>query len=362
MPQEWGAASVEAQTGGPTSTLELYRSALRLRPRSEEFSWRDGPDGTMSFDRGDLTVAVNFDAPGLELPPGELVLASEPDVTTTLPADTAAWIRRSDESDAQMAHMKQYSLYIGGEDVDAASGASFDALNPTTGETWATHALAGAVDVDRAVRAAAAAFESGAWRGLSPTRRGRLMMGWADVIAERGEGIAEVEVADNGKLYKEMLGAAAGDPGLALLLRRPRGQGRGPRHSARPHERPQLHAARAARRRRDHHPLELAGPADDVLARAALAAGNTVVVKPSEHASASVLETLRLAEEAGFPPGVINVVTGAREAGEALVDHPAVAKISFTGSEGTGAAIAAKAGARLAPRRARLAIIWSHIQ
>ena len=95
MPQDWGAASVEAQTGGPTSTLELYRSALRLRPRGEEFSWRDGPDGTMSFDRGDLTVAVNFDAPGLELPPGELVLASEPDVTTTLPADTAAWLQRS---------------------------------------------------------------------------------------------------------------------------------------------------------------------------------------------------------------------------------------------------------------------------
>ena len=61
----------------------------------EDFSWRDGPDGTMIFDRGNLTVAVNFAAPELELPDGELVLASEPDVTTTLPADTAAWVRRN---------------------------------------------------------------------------------------------------------------------------------------------------------------------------------------------------------------------------------------------------------------------------
>jgi aldehyde dehydrogenase (NAD+) len=80
----------------------------------------------------------------------------------------------------------------------------------------------------------------------------------------------------------------------------------------------------------------------------ALAAGNTIVLKPSEFASASVLETVRLAAEAGFPPGVLNVVTGEREAGEALVEHPGVAKISFTGSEKTGAAIASRAGARLA--------------
>ncbi|MEJ7792640.1 MAG: aldehyde dehydrogenase family protein [Gaiellaceae bacterium] len=80
----------------------------------------------------------------------------------------------------------------------------------------------------------------------------------------------------------------------------------------------------------------------------ALAAGNTVVVKPSEHAPASVLETLRLAEEAGFPPGVLNVVTGAGDVGQALVDHPVVAKIAFTGSETTGKQITARAGARLA--------------
>jgi alpha-glucosidase len=95
MPREWGAKSVEAQAGDPTSMLELYRAALRLRPRGEGFEWRESPEGAMIFDRGDLTVAVNFDGPELELPEGELVLASDPDVTATLPPSTSAWIRRT---------------------------------------------------------------------------------------------------------------------------------------------------------------------------------------------------------------------------------------------------------------------------
>ena len=245
--------------------------------------------------------------------------------------------------------MNQYRLYIAGEDVEAASGATFDALNPTSGETWATHALASAEDVDRAVRTAAAAFEGEAWRGLSPTRRGRLMMRWADQIAERAEAIARVEVADNGKLYKEMLAQLRVIPdwlyyfgGLADKV-----EGR-----VIPLDRTSVlnYTLR--------EPLGVVGviiPWNSPVLLAmytlapALAAGNTIVVKPSEHASASVLETLRLAAEVGFPPGVVNVVTGEREAGEALVEHPGVAKISFTGSEKTGAAIAAKAGARLAP-------------
>src|SRR6202034_4946698 len=79
----------------------------------------------------------------------------------------------------------------------------------------------------------------------------------------------------------------------------------------------------------------------------ALAAGNTVVVKPSEVTSASAFELARLAEKAGIPPGVINVVTGGRAAGEAVVSHPLVAKISFTGSDAAGREIAARAGQRL---------------
>ena len=88
---------------------------------------------------------------------------------------------------AETADVTRYRLYIGGEEVDSATGETFEALNPTTGRPWATHARAGAEDVDRAVRAARRAFEDEAWRGLSPTRRGRLMMRLADLIAERAE-------------------------------------------------------------------------------------------------------------------------------------------------------------------------------
>jgi alpha-glucosidase len=95
MPEGWRAMSAATQDGDPASMLELFRAAMRLRPRHEEFAWRDAPEGTMIFDRGDLTVAVNFDAHELPLPQGELVLASERDVTTTLPANTSAWIRRT---------------------------------------------------------------------------------------------------------------------------------------------------------------------------------------------------------------------------------------------------------------------------
>lgn len=101
--------------------------------------------------------------------------------------------------------LARYRLLIGGNDVDAASGETFEALNPTTGQPWAQVALAAAEDVDHAVSAARAAFEAERWCRLSPTRRGRLLMRLADLIAERVEKIATIEVADNGKLYKEML-------------------------------------------------------------------------------------------------------------------------------------------------------------
>ncbi|MDX6409328.1 MAG: (Z)-2-((N-methylformamido)methylene)-5-hydroxybutyrolactone dehydrogenase [Gaiellaceae bacterium] len=245
--------------------------------------------------------------------------------------------------------MRHYLLHIGGADVEAESGETFDALNPTTGKAWADHSLGGSKDVDRAVRAAGAAFESEAWRALSATRRGRLMMRWADLIAEHAEDIAEVEVRDNGKLYKEMLAQLRVIPdwlyyfgGLAdkvegrvipldntsvlnYTLREPLG----PVGIIVPWNSPVLLTMYAL--------------------APAVAAGNTVIVKPSEHASASVIETLRLAEQAGFPPGVINVVTGMGDVGAALVEHPGIAKVAFTGSESTGKRIAERAGARLAP-------------
>jgi alpha-glucosidase len=93
MPGDWGVVSVEAESGDPGSMLALFRAAIRLRPREGGLSWRESPRGTLSFDRGDLTCVVNFDAPELELPAGELLLASDPAVATSLPPNTAAWVR-----------------------------------------------------------------------------------------------------------------------------------------------------------------------------------------------------------------------------------------------------------------------------
>ena len=242
----------------------------------------------------------------------------------------------------------RYGLFIAGEDVRPNAGRTLASIDPTTGAGWAEIAAADASDVDTAVKAAGDAFSGEAWRSLSPTRRGRLMMRFADAISENATEIARVETRDNGKLYKEMLGQLRVIPewlyyfgGLADKV-----EGR-----VIPHDRASVFNYTL------REPVGVVGiiiPWNSPVLLTmytlapALAAGNTVVIKPSEHASASVIETVRLAEQVGFPPGVINVVTGDGEAGKALVDHPGVARISFTGSDATGKQIAAGAASRLA--------------
>jgi acyl-CoA reductase-like NAD-dependent aldehyde dehydrogenase len=240
-----------------------------------------------------------------------------------------------------------YQNYIAGRFEPASSGRSFAATNPTTGQPWGSFADSGKADVDQAVRAATAALR-GPWGQLSNTRRGRLLMLWGEKIAENAEKIARLESTQNGKLLAEMRaqanvirewlyyfgGLADKIEGrviplerqsvLNYTLREPLG----------------VVAVIVPWNSPTFLTLMSAAPA--------LAAGNTLVIKPSEVTSASAFELVRLAEEAGIPAGVINVITGLRETGEALVDHEGVAKIAFTGSEGGGRAIAARAGARLA--------------
>ena len=249
--------------------------------------------------------------------------------------------------DTAIARIREFDNHIGGERVPPARGRRFTSTNPATGKPWGRFAESDAADVDRAVRAAAAAF-AGDWGKLSPTRKGRLLMAWGERIAENAEAIATVESQQNGKLIAEMRAQAKAVKdylyyfgGLADKV-----EGR-----VIPLERASVlnYTLR--------EPLGVVGvivPWNSptfltiMSVAPALAAGNTIVLKPSEVTSASAFDLARLAEEAGFPPGVLNVVTGGREAGEALVDHPGVAKISFTGSEAGGRAIAARAGSRLA--------------
>jgi acyl-CoA reductase-like NAD-dependent aldehyde dehydrogenase len=240
-----------------------------------------------------------------------------------------------------------YHNYVGGKVVPSGGSERFVSVNPTTGEEWGTFGVSTPKDVDHAVNSAHSAFK-GPWSKLSATRRGRLLMRWADKLSQNADKIAHIETSQNGKLYAEMRAQVffAGDflyyyGGLAdkiegsvipvdrtSVLNYTIKEPLGVVAVIVPWNSPTL--------------LTLMGVAP------ALAAGNTVVIKPSEFTAASSFELVRLAEEAGIMSGVINIITGGGQTGEALVDHPLVSKITFTGSDGAGRKIASRAGARLA--------------
>jgi (Z)-2-((N-methylformamido)methylene)-5-hydroxybutyrolactone dehydrogenase len=247
----------------------------------------------------------------------------------------------------QATALKRYRMLIGGDWVDGES--TFESSSPTTGEPWAKVQEAGDGGVDAAVKAARAAFESGPWPTLTATQRGTLLLKLADLIDGEAARLAEIESRDNGKLLKETTGQAKAlsrwyrfyggladkvegtvpamdmPTVLSYVGREPVG----------------VVAAIAAW----NSPLMLA----TWKIAPALAAGNTVVAKPSEFTSASLLELSELFDRAGFPPGVLNVVTGAGKTGAALTSHAGVDHISFTGGADTGRAIARSAAENLTP-------------
>jgi acyl-CoA reductase-like NAD-dependent aldehyde dehydrogenase len=244
--------------------------------------------------------------------------------------------------------VNRYALHIGGKQVPAAAGATFDGVNPASGERWATFADARRADTDRAVQAATSAFADPAWRDLSPTRCGRLLMRFADLIAAHAEELAVLETRSNGKLYREMVGQLRMVPEWLYYF-----GGLADKVEGRVVPLDRMSVLNYTVR----EPLGVVGiivPWNSPVLLAtmamcpALAAGNTVVIKPSEFACAALLELAMLADAAGLPAGVVNVLTGGREPGEALVAHPQVAKIAFTGSTAAGRAVGAAVGGRLA--------------
>jgi (Z)-2-((N-methylformamido)methylene)-5-hydroxybutyrolactone dehydrogenase len=233
--------------------------------------------------------------------------------------------------------MQDYLLYIDGSSVSPASNEWFDSEDPYTGQAWARIAKGGPPDVDRAVLAAHRAFTQGPWSTLTASERGRLLYRFGDLVARDARRLAEIEVRDNGKLIAEMHGQLNYIPqwfyyfgGLADKI-----QG-----AVLPLDKKGFFNFTR------HEPLGVVAmitPWNSPLLLAtwklapALAAGCTAVIKPSEYASASTLDFVRLFAEAGFPPGVVNVVTGpGAEVGSALVQHRLVRKIAFTGSDATG--------------------------
>ncbi len=229
-------------------------------------------------------------------------------------------------------------LLIGGKWVEAASGKTFETLNPATGEVLATVAEGDAEDINRAVKAARRAFESGPWHSMTPSKRGQLLWRLADLLEQHLEEFAQLETLDNGKplsvarvadvplavdLFRYMAGWTTKIGGetipisavgyFAYTLREPVGVV----GQIVPWNFPLLMTAWKL------------GPA--------LATGCTIVLKPAEQTPLSALRLGELILEAGFPEGVVNIVPGFGEtAGAALTAHPDVDKIAFTGSTEVG--------------------------
>src|ERR1700726_198943 len=221
---------------------------------------------------------------------------------------------------------------INGQWVNSASGKTFPTINPSTGEVITQVAEADAPDVDKAVSAARAAFETGPWRKkLSASQRGNLMYKLADLIEKNADELAQLEALDNGKPYHV---ARAADVALTVACYRyfagwaDKIQGKtipvnGPYFCYTKHE-----------------PVGVVGQIIPwnfpMLMQAwklgpALASGCTVVMKPAEQTPLTALRVGELAMEAGFPDGVVNIIPGFGEAGAALVEHLDVDKIAFTG-------------------------------
>ncbi|MCM3236665.1 aldehyde dehydrogenase family protein [Heyndrickxia oleronia] len=239
-------------------------------------------------------------------------------------------------------------LYINGEFVESVSGKTFDTPNPATGEVLATVYEAGAEDIDRAVKAARTAFDQGKWSKMSAAARGRLMYKLADLMEENKEALAQLETLDNGKPINETMNA---DVPLAIEhMRYYAGWTNKITGQTIPVSGPFFNYTR-------HEAVGVVGqiiPWNFPLLMAmwkmgaALATGCTIVLKPAEQTPLSALFLAELAEEAGFPPGVINIVPGFGEtAGQPLVDHPLVDKIAFTGSTVVGKSIMERAAKTL---------------
>ena len=252
--------------------------------------------------------------------------------------DARAWVAQS-----------PHRLLIGEERVDAADGQTFATLDPSTGREIAQVAYAGERDVARAVAAARAAFEQGPWAGMAAAERERLLFALATAVEEHTKELAEIESLDNGKpvklaRYVDVRGAAAHLRYFAGWPTKIEGAVLPVAAGAEMH----------CYTRREpvgvcaqiipwNFPLLMAcwklGPA--------LAAGCTVVLKPAEQTPLSALRLGELALAVGFPPGVVNVITGDGQTGAALVASPGVEKVAFTGSTAVGREIGAVAGRQL---------------
>ena len=229
--------------------------------------------------------------------------------------------------------MDRFQHYIDGAFEDGSD--SFDSLDPATGSPWATMPKASAGDVDRAVRAAHRAFVSGPWLALTATARGKLLMRLADLVQAAAPDLARLETRDTGKIIRETSAQIAY---VAEYYRYYAGLADKIEGAHLPIDKPDMEVWL---RREPVGVVAAIVPWNSQLFLSAvklgpaLAAGCTVVLKASEDGPAPLLAFARLVDQAGFPAGVVNILTGGPEAGAALTSHPKVAHIAFTGGPET---------------------------
>jgi aldehyde dehydrogenase (NAD+) len=238
---------------------------------------------------------------------------------------------------APQVQVKSGKLFIGGKWVEAASGKTFPTVNPATGETITTIAEGGERDADAAVQAARKAFESGPWAEMSASDRGKLLWKVGDLIDKYNEELGTLETLDNGKPIFES--RQVDMPMVAEVFRYYAGWATKIHGETVPVRGPFLNYTL-------REPLGVVAaivPWNFPLLLAswkvapALAAGNTIVLKPASWTPLTALRFAEICQEAGLPDGVVNVITGPGAVlGKALVRHPAVAKVAITGETRTG--------------------------
>ena len=230
-----------------------------------------------------------------------------------------------------MSDIMTYHMLINGKAVQARDGGSFESIDPSTGQVWARIPAATEEDVNEAVEAAHQAL-SGPWGDMTPSMRGKLLGKLADLLAEHSETIGRIETKDTGKLFKETRWQCQY---IAEYLHYYAGAADKLSGDTLPIDKPDMFVFTK------REPLGVIAAVipwnsqmflSIVKIGPALATGNTIVLKASEHASAPLLELGKLIQQAGIPDGVVNIVTGTGDpCGRALTTHPKVARIAFTG-------------------------------
>ena len=239
-----------------------------------------------------------------------------------------------------MSGLITYQMLIDGQWVDAADGGCFESIDPSTGEAWAMVPEATAADVERAVKAAERAMYEGPWANMTPTERGKYLRRLGDLLADKSEDLGHIETRDTGKMFTETrwqakyiaeffhfyAGAADKIDGKTL-----------------PIDKPDMFVFT------DREPIGVVAAIvpwnsqlflSAVKIGPALAAGNAIVLKASEHGAAPMLEFGKLIQQAGIPDGVVNIITGHGDpCGKTLTSHPSVARVSFTGGPASAAQV-----------------------